>query len=162
MAATYGSPFAAASLIAELNRGLCSRTIESRFLTAFYGILSRDGSLAYSNAGHNAPVLVTRAGMSRLEKGGVVLGVFEDAAFEQGALTLSPGDVIVAFSDGVTEARNPADEEFTDERLLDALAPLCGASPQAIVDAVAAAVRAFCGDATPVDDVTIVAVRYEG
>lgn len=152
----------AASLIAELNRGLFSRTIESRFLTAFYGILGPDGSLIYSNAGHNAPVLLTEAGMDRLEKGGVVLGVFDDAAFEQGAATLRRGDVIVAFSDGVTEARNQADEEFTDERLLGVLASLREEDPQAIVDTVAAAVRAFCGDATPVDDLTILAVRYEG
>jgi len=152
----------AASLIGELNRGLFSRAIEARFLTAFYGVLSPDGSLTYSNAGHNAPVLLTKAGMSRLDKGGVVLGVFEEAAFEQGAVALSPGDVVVAFSDGVTEACNQADEEFTDARLLRALAPLREQSPQAIVDAVATAVSAFCGDATPVDDLTIVAVRYEG
>jgi sigma-B regulation protein RsbU (phosphoserine phosphatase) len=91
-----------------------------------------------------------------------VLGVFEDAAYEQGALTLGRGDVVVLFSDGVTEALNQAEEEFTDERLLQALAPLRGAGPQAIVDAVASAVRAFCGDATPIDDLTVVAVRYDG
>ncbi|OFV91844.1 MAG: hypothetical protein A3H95_02690 [Acidobacteria bacterium RIFCSPLOWO2_02_FULL_64_15] len=152
----------AASLITALNRGLFSRTIEARFLTAFYGMLGADGSLTYSNAGHNAPVLLTEAGMGRLEKGGVVLGVFEDAVFEQDVLALRPGDVIVAFSDGVTEARNQADEEFADERLVRVVAPLRGESPQAIVDAVAAAVRAFCQDATLVDDLTIVAVRYEG
>jgi serine phosphatase RsbU (regulator of sigma subunit) len=152
----------AASLIAELNRGLFSRTIESRFLTAFYGMLGRDGSLAYSNAGHNAPVLLTASGPQRLEKGGVPLGVFEEAAFEQGLLILGRGDVIVAFSDGVTEARNQEDEEFTDERLLRAIVPLRHESPQAIVDAVVAAVHAFCGDATPVDDITIVAVRFDG
>jgi sigma-B regulation protein RsbU (phosphoserine phosphatase) len=118
--------------------------------------------LAYSNAGHNAPVLLTATGIRRLEKGGVVLGVFEDAAFEQGALTLSPGDIVVAFSDGVTEARNQADEEFTDERLVRTVAPLRGSGPQAIVAAVVAAVHAFCGDATPIDDLTIVAVRYDG
>ena len=77
-------------------------------------------------------------------------------------VTLRRGDVIVAFSDGVTEALNQADEEFTDERLLGVLASLRDEDPQAIVDTVAAAVRAFCGDATPVDDLTIVAVRYEG
>src|SRR2546423_2382889 len=109
---------AAASLITRLNQGLFRRAIEARFLTTFYGMLAPDGRLTYCNAGHNAPILVTKSDVRRLETGGVVLGLFAQASFEEETVALNPGDVIVAFSDGVTEAMNPAGEEFTDERLL--------------------------------------------
>src|SRR5262249_12099732 len=107
-----------ASLITRLNHGLFRRAIEARFLTTFYGMLGPNRSFTYCNAGHNAPILVSPSGMRRLETGGVVLGLFEQASFEEETITLQPGDLIVAFSDGVTEALNPAGEEFTDDRLI--------------------------------------------
>jgi sigma-B regulation protein RsbU (phosphoserine phosphatase) len=157
--ATYQT--ASASLVTRLNLGLFRRAIEARFMTTFYGILGRDGSFMYTNAGHNAPILVSKSAMRRLETGGVVLGLFEHAVFEEETLTLSPGDFIVAFSDGVTEAMNDKEEEFTDERLLACVDEHRTRSPQEILDALLAAVRAFCGDATQSDDVTIVMVRYD-
>ena len=96
--ATYQN--SAAPLITRLNHGLFRRAIEARFLTTFYGILGPDGSFMYCNAGHNPPFLVTANGVRRLETGGVVLGLFEHATFDEEALTLQPGDFIVAFSDG--------------------------------------------------------------
>ena len=86
----------------------------------------------------------------------------EHAVFEEEKLTLSPGDVIVAFSDGVTEAMNPAGEEFTDDRLLACLEAHRGAAPGALVPALLADVHAFCGDTAQGDDVTVVTVRYDG
>jgi phosphoserine phosphatase RsbU/P len=151
-----------APLVTRLNHGLFRRAIEARFLTAFYAILGADGSLLYSNAGHNAPLLVASDGVRRLETGGMVLGLFEHAAFEEEAVTLAPGDVIVAFSDGVSEAMNEAGEEYTDERLLASVAANRGRPPQALLEALLADVRRFCGRATPSDDVTMVVVRYEG
>ena len=113
------------------NRGLFRRAIEARFLTAFYGILGPDGSFTYCNAGHNAPMLVSaRHGVRRLETGGVVLGLFEHASFEEETVTLQPGDFIVAFSDGVTEAFNAAGEEFTDDRLLASIERHRGKRPR--------------------------------
>jgi serine phosphatase RsbU (regulator of sigma subunit) len=158
--ATYQT--ASAPLIARLNLGLFRRAIEARFLTTFYGMLGPDGSFTYTNAGHNAPILVSRSGMRRLETGGIVLGLFEQAVFEQETLTLSPGDFIVAFSDGVTEALNEEEEEFTDGRLLACVDSHRAKSPQECLDALMADVRAFCGEATQSDDVTIVLVRYDG
>jgi sigma-B regulation protein RsbU (phosphoserine phosphatase) len=151
-----------APLVTRLNHGLFRRAIEARFLTAFYAILAGDGSLLYSNAGHNAPLLVKADGVRRLETGGMVLGLFEHAAFEEEAVTLAPGDVIVAFSDGVSEAMNEAGEEYTDERLLTSVAANRGRPPQELLEALLADVRLFCGRATPSDDVTMVVVRYEG
>src|SRR5207249_6588596 len=107
--ATYqASP---ASLITRLNHGLFRRAIEARLLTTFYGMLGPNGLFTYCNAGHNAPILVSSSGMRRLDKGGVVLGLFEHASFDEETILLQPGDLIVAFSDGVTEALNPAGEE---------------------------------------------------
>src|SRR2546423_256647 len=100
-----------APLITRLNHGLFRRAIESRFLTTFYGILAADGSFVYCNAGHNPPLLVSASGIRRLDRGGVVLGLFDDASFEEETVTLQKGDLIIAFSDGVTEAMNPDSEE---------------------------------------------------
>jgi sigma-B regulation protein RsbU (phosphoserine phosphatase) len=158
--ATYQT--GAAALITRLNHGLFRRAIEARFLTTFYGMLAPDGAFTYCNAGHNAPLLVSPLGVRRLETGGVVLGLFDHASFEEETVMLQPGDLIVAFSDGVTEALNPAGEEFTDDRLLACVVANRGQSPQAVLDALLADVRAFCADATQSDDVTIVMVRYNG
>src|SRR5712675_3765086 len=108
--ATYQA--SAAPLMTRLNHGLFRRAIEARFLTSFYGLLSPDGSFTYCNAGHNAPLLVSASGIRRLETGGVVLGLFDTATFEEETLKLEPGDLIILFSDGVTEAMNSESEEF--------------------------------------------------
>lgn len=152
----------AAPVMTRLNRALFRRRIEARFVTTFYGILEPDGCLTYSNAGHNAPVLVTGDEVRRLETGGVVLGLFEHAAYDEEKVALKPGDVVVAFSDGVTEALDEAGDEFTDVRLLAAVQAHRHQPPQAILDGLLADVRAFCGHATPSDDVTMVVMRYDG
>jgi serine phosphatase RsbU (regulator of sigma subunit) len=151
-----------APLITRINLGLFRRGIEGRFLTAFYGILASDGSLLYSNAGHNAPLLITSTGVRRLEAGGLVLGLFEHAAYDEERLRLAPGDVVVAFSDGVSEAMNEAGEEYSDDRLIAAVNAHRGQNPDALLTALLADVRGFCGRATANDDVTMVVVRYEG
>jgi phosphoserine phosphatase RsbU/P len=151
-----------APLITRLNLGLFRRAIESRFLTTFYGILGANGSFTYCNAGHNPPLLVSSSDIRRLDKGGVVLGLFEQAAFEEETVTLEKGDLIIAFSDGVTEAMNPDAEEFTDDRLLACANAHRGEAPQQVLDALLADVQAFCAGATQSDDVTVVMVRYNG
>jgi sigma-B regulation protein RsbU (phosphoserine phosphatase) len=158
--ATYQT--GAAPLMTRLNRGLFRRAIEARFLTSFYGMLAPDGSLTYCNAGHNAPLLVTKSGIRRLETGGVVLGLFDTASYEEETLKLEPGDLIVLFSDGVTEAMNAEDEEFTDDRLIACANAHRGEAPQQVLDALLADVHAFCAGEPQSDDVTAVLVRYNG
>ena len=158
--ATYQA--GAAPLMTRLNTGLFRRAIEARFLTSFYGILAPDGSLTYCNAGHNAPLWVGKDGIRRLECGGVVLGLFEHAKFEQETVQLQPGDLVILFSDGVTEAMNPAMDEFTDDRLLDCANTHRGQTPQEVLDALLADVHEFCAGATQSDDITVVMVRYNG
>src|SRR5207237_10523111 len=97
-----------------------------------------------------------------LETGGVVLGLFEHAVFEEETLALRPGDAIIAFSDGVTEAFNAAGEDFGDDRLLACAQLHRGKSPQAVLEALLGEVRSFCGGEPQSDDVTMVVVRYAG
>jgi phosphoserine phosphatase RsbU/P len=158
--ATYQS--CAAPLMTRLNRGLFRRAIEARFLTSFYGMLGPDGSLTYCNAGHNAPLLVSASGIRRLETGGVVLGLFDTASYEEETLALEPGDLIVLFSDGVTEAMNAEGEEFTDDRLIACANAHRGEAPQQVLDALLADVHAFCSGEAQTDDITAVLVRYNG
>jgi phosphoserine phosphatase RsbU/P len=158
--ATYQA--SAAPLMTRLNHGLFRRAIEARFLTSFYGMLTPDGALMYCNAGHNAPMVVSSSGVRRLETGGVVLGLFENAAYDEETVRLQPGDLIVSFSDGVSEAMNAQGEEFSDERLIACVNANLGKPPSEVLDALFADVRAFCGDADQSDDVTAVLVRFNG
>jgi len=154
-----------AVVVSRLNHGLFRRSIENRFLTTFYGVLASDGAFTYTNGGHNAPVLVTSSGACRLEAGGMVLGLFEHASFEEGCVQLQPGDFVVAFSDGVTEAVNPAGEEYMDDRLLasiDRHRATAAKSAAQFLECLLADVRTFCDGETPRDDITLVMVRYNG
>jgi sigma-B regulation protein RsbU (phosphoserine phosphatase) len=151
-----------AAVLTRLNRGMLRRGVEARFVTTFYAMLAPDGSLTYSNGGHNAPILVTAGGVRRLETGGMVLGLFEHVTFDEETLPLSPGDVIVAFSDGVSEALNEGGDEFTVDRLLTSIEAHRNETPQQLLDGLLVDVRAFCGRAMPSDDITIVVVRYDG
>jgi len=154
-----------AVVISRLNHGLFRRSIENRFLTTFYGVLASDGAFTFTNGGHNAPVLVTSSGVRRLETGGMVLGLFEHATFEEECVQLQPGDFVVAFSDGVTEAVNPAGDEYMDDRLLASIErhrAISSKSASQFLDRLLADVRAFSEGEAPRDDITLVMVRYDG
>jgi predicted ester cyclase len=134
----------------------------SRFATLFYGILSTDGRLVYSCAGHNPPALLTGAKIRRLTSGGPILGAFSDASFEEGEERLLPGDTLVMFSDGVTEARDPRDEEFGEERLILCATANLARPPTEILDGVLGAVKEFVGSTPQSDDITVAVTRYLG
>ena len=154
-----------AAVISRINHGLFRRSIENRFLTAFYGVLASDGALAFTNGGHNAPVLVTSSGIRRLETGGMVLGLFEQSTFEEETVALQPGDFVIVFSDGVTEALNTAGEEYMDDRLLASIDRHRKGgleSAQQFLENLLADVRAFCDGEMPHDDITLLLVRYDG
>jgi sigma-B regulation protein RsbU (phosphoserine phosphatase) len=146
-------------VLARVNRALCRRAVAARFVTAFYGELGLDGKLRYCNAGHNPPFLISRTGTTRLEAGGSVLGLFDQASFETGAVDFGADDLLVLFSDGVTEAENPAGEEFGDDRLAICLAAVRSGSSVAVRDAVQRAVHEFCGAVVARDDVTVMVIR---
>ncbi len=151
-----------ATLMANLNRLIHDASPSNRYATFFYGEYDpRDGRLAYVNAGHNAP-MVFRAGggePERLEVGGPVIGLLPIAGYEAGEATLRPGDALLGFTDGISEAMNPADEEWGEPRLADAFRACAGLPAAAAVERLIAAADAFAAGAPQHDDMTVIVVR---
>jgi sigma-B regulation protein RsbU (phosphoserine phosphatase) len=110
-----------ASVCTSVNRLLCRNMASGRFVTFCYArIDTASRRLTYANAGHNPPLLIRQNGsIERLSPGGTVLGVFPDNAYEQGEFPLMPGDRLVFYTDGISEARNAAGEELTDEAVAE-------------------------------------------
>jgi len=160
-AAQIGTEESAAALITSVNEGLIRRSLQSRFATCVYGTLAVDGRLTYCNAGHNPPLLIARDGIRRLETGGLILGVFPQATYDQETLTLEPGDLLVIFSDGVTEAFNTTGEQFGEERLRTCLDANRECSPAELLKRLLSAVRSFASGAPQYDDVTALVLRYK-
>jgi sigma-B regulation protein RsbU (phosphoserine phosphatase) len=156
--ASLGHP--PAETLAALNSTLIRKAVEYRFATIFYGVLSGDGRLTYGNAGHNPPVVIGASGLRRLWPGGTIVGVLPEATYEQTTITLDPGDLVVVFSDGVTEAFNAEWEDFGDDRLVECVRANAHLSPAALIDQIMAAVHGFVKDAVQSDDVTVVVLRY--
>lgn len=151
-----------ATTVAHINKALCRRGIESRFVTILLGSVSVDGQLSYCNGGHNPPFVIGESGVRRLETGGPVIGLLEFASFEQESIQLVPGDVVVVFSDGVSEAMSSSGEEFGDDRLLE-VARAARLEPVDVqVDRLVNAVRAFTKGAPQSDDITVMVLRYLG
>ena len=161
-AAHVTSAASPAALMAQVNQTLIRRSLDSRFVTVIYGALAADGRLTYSNAGHNPPVLLGRHGARRLETGGLFLGLFPQAAYEEESLALEPGDLLVVFSDGVTEALNAQGEEFEEGRLLACLDAHRQCSPAELLECLLSTVREFAASAAQSDDVTALVLRYGG
>jgi serine phosphatase RsbU (regulator of sigma subunit) len=144
------------ALLAEVNRALYRLAATGMFVTLFYAVLDpAAGRLDYSNAGHNPPLVRRASGaVERLPKGGMAMGLMPEAALTDRALTLGQGEALIAYTDGVTEALNPAGEEFGLARL----AAVVGAAPpraDAIVARVSAELADFTGELPPADDLTL-------
>jgi serine phosphatase RsbU (regulator of sigma subunit) len=145
-----------------MNKTLCHRGVESRFVTLMFGLLAPDGTLTYCNGGHNPPFVIGPSGVRRLEAGGPIVGLLEFATFEQETVVLQQGDTVVVFSDGVSEALDAAGEEFGDDRLQATVERLGDVSAEALVEAVVADVGEFTKGAPQSDDITVMVVRYLG
>ncbi len=150
-----------AAKIERLNKSTCGNCPDNRFITFFFGILDpATGELAYVSAGHNPPVLVrAKGGYELLPGGGLILGIMPIAKYQESRVTLEKGDVLVMFSDGVTEAPNPNDEEYGEERLANLVAELSGKPASEIVAAIHTSVAEFTEGAPPADDITVVVTR---
>ena len=150
-----------ASVLAAVNTVLVRRGIPGRFVSLFYGVLTSGGHLTYCNAGHNPPMLVGRNGaVRRLDVGGMVLGLFESVDFVEATVELAPGDFLVVFSDGVSEAMSAAGEEYGDDRLIAGLAATTAADAASRLDRILADVERFTAGAAQHDDVTAMVVEY--
>lgn len=152
-----------ARTIDRVNRVLSRRIVEGRFATAFYAVLSPDGTLLSCNAGNNPPLLLSRDGsVKRLEVGGLPLGPFTDATYGEESTPLRPGDTLVLYSDGVSDATGTNDETFGDDRLLECLGSACAMEPEQLIEHVLGTVRTFSADLPQFDDITLLVVRYAG
>jgi phosphoserine phosphatase RsbU/P len=151
-----------ATAVANMNKALCRRGLESRFVTLMFGVVSADGQLTYCNAGHNPPMVIGKRGLRHLEAGGPVVGLLEFAPYGQETVRLESGDTIIIFSDGVSEALNTEGEEFGDARLQEIAMSLAEATAQTIVDRIIADVRVFTRGAAQSDDITVMVIRYLG
>jgi serine phosphatase RsbU (regulator of sigma subunit)/predicted ester cyclase len=162
VAASASSVVAPAEIVTRLNLELVRRSVDSRFATLFYGVLTPDGRLTYCNAGHNPPVVVGGRGVRRLEKGGLIIGAFKEITFHEETVELDPGDVLVVFSDGVTEALSVDGIEFGEDRLLSCVNANRGATATVLLDCLIDAVREFTVGAEQSDDLTALVLRYSG
>ena len=151
-----------AAALERTNHILVEERRSSLFITALCARLDLpSGHLAVANAGHEPP-LVARADGSPVEclaEAGPLIGAFPTIEIPEVATDLAPGDVVLFYTDGVTDARNSAGERFEDDRLFAAVESARGGTAQDVVDAVAAAMERFQGPTEPADDVTIVAIR---
>ena len=146
-------------LMAKVNRVMWRNTTEDKFITLFYALADAKGrTLQFTNAGHNAPVLTRQDGSQvRLEEGGLIVGAFEENAYGQGQIELRPGDRLVMFTDGITEAVNAEDEEFGEKRLVQACVRGRQLSAEALHDFLFDAVTEFCSGEFE-DDATLLVV----
>jgi serine phosphatase RsbU (regulator of sigma subunit) len=170
LAAAVQSNFAAhapvsaspADAMTRINKALLRRAIEARFATMFYGAITAEGMLSYCNAGQEPPLVVRADGTNWLEEGGPVLGLLNIATYAYATVPLQPGDLVVVCSDGVTEARNPAGDEFGRDRLVEALRGRHGAKPDVVLEHLLGAVKQFSQGAAQADDITLLILRYRG
>jgi phosphoserine phosphatase RsbU/P len=149
--------------VGAVNRYLADNTPGNRFVTLFYAELDPlTGSLSFINAGHNPPIIAHEGGtLEHLAAGGLPLGIIPDFGYREGRTQLRHGDVLVAYSDGVTESQNPSGEEFGTVRLQEVIAQNIHRSAAGIRDKIEAALSTFAQGTPAGDDITLLIVKRE-
>jgi serine phosphatase RsbU (regulator of sigma subunit) len=161
--AQTGSHDTLVQTISAVNRYLAENIPPNRFVTLFYAELDPDsGALSFLNAGHNPPLIVHSAGtVEQLASGGLPLGIKADADYREGRTHLQMGDVLVIYSDGVTEAASPSGEEFGPTRLYEVVSRNVDASAAGIRDRIESALTKFSQGTQAADDITLVIVKRQ-
>ncbi len=147
--------------IEKLNRVVSHATLASRFISLFYGELELNGTLVYTNAGHNPPCVYRNGEFLELKTGGLLLGPNPESRYERGYCTLAPGSIFVAYTDGITEATDENGEMFGEERLRRLIADHGTGSARSLVDRIFDQVRKFSQEEIPVDDQTVMVIIRE-
>jgi serine phosphatase RsbU (regulator of sigma subunit) len=151
------------SLMSTLNECLLARPATGRFVTAFAATLSSNGHLHYSNAGHTSALWIPQKGaVVELSEGGPLLGVFPGARYSLATVQLAPGDLLIMYTDGVTEAQDRTGHPFGTARLLDWAHDQRGRLPQEVQNNLIATVGDFCAGSRQDDDRSVLVVRYTG
>lgn len=147
--------------IGQCNKLMYHNTASDKFVTLFFAVLDyRQHRLSFCNAGHNPALLFsTGPGPRALTTGGIVLSVVEDFQFEDETVSLAPGDMVVMYSDGITEAVNKTQEQYGDQRFIKVLSEARSKSSRAIIEDVLRSVNAFAADTPQTDDMAILVLK---
>ena len=153
--------FAIRAVMRKVNSLVFESTDRAKFVTAFYGLLDfRNRVFTFSNAGHNPPILLRADGsIVNLVDGGVALGVLAEAHYEERPIAVRPGDVLVLYTDGVSEAVSPGGEQFGTKRIEESMQRRAKQSAREILDGLVADVLEFTGEHGPDDDLTLVVLK---
>lgn len=161
--AQSGSHDTLSATISAVNRYLADNIPANRFVTLFYAELDpASGALSFLNAGHNPPLIVHAAGtVEQLASGGLPLGIKRNAEYREGRTQMQMGDVLVIYSDGVTEASSPSGEEFGVTRLYEVVSRNIDASAAGVRDRIESALTKFSQGTQAADDITLVIVKRQ-
>jgi serine phosphatase RsbU (regulator of sigma subunit) len=151
----------ASEIVSEINQYIYDNTPANRYVTLFYSELDqRSHQLTYINGGHNAPLLVRASGeVTPLDIGGFPVGITPFGDYREGWVEIEPGDVLVIYSDGVTESLNEEGEEFGEARLIEIAQKNRGRTAAGLRDRIDEALTKFVGKASAVDDLTLVIMK---
>ena len=150
------------ALMRNVNRLVYEASTSNRYATFFYGEHDpATGRFCYVNAGHNAPALFRGSETIRLEAGGPVVGLFPETCYEQQECHLMPGDILLAFTDDVSEAMNEDDEEWDEDRFFAAARACASKCASDMIQEIFRAADAFTGTAEQHDDMTLLIVKVE-
>lgn len=154
--------FAIRTILGKVNDYLYETNLPESFVTAFYGVLDRSNhTFSYSNAGHNPPILMRRDGsLELLEVGGLILGAFPNVLYEETTIAVRPGDVLVFYTDGVTEAHDAEGNEFGFQRLVERVRAHRDLPAAEIVRRVSDSVHDYQSISSTQDDLTISIIKY--
>jgi sigma-B regulation protein RsbU (phosphoserine phosphatase) len=143
------------------NRLLYHSTDAQKYATLFYGVLNpMDHILSFANAGHNNPIKVSPKGTyERLKTIGIPLGFLEEFDFSEHSTPMQPGDILILFSDGISEAMNAQEEEFEEENILNIVKENLKSTPEELIDIIVNAVRKHASDVPQMDDMTLLIIK---
>ncbi len=149
-----------ADILSRLNRQLYENTPREKYVTLFFGVYDAlTHTLTYTNAGHLPPVLFRGESVRRFTTGGMVAGLFPSVAYEQESVQIEPGDLLVAFTDGLTEPENTFGEEFGEERVMETVLRARSASLEVLVDEIYRSVSVWTGSPELQDDMTLIVAK---
>ncbi len=148
---------------AIINDLICENTFDGKFITFFWAIINNeDKTLHYVNAGHNPPLLIRKKEITKLEKGGIILGVMKTfVPYSSDTIQLETDDVLVLFTDGVTEAMSSNDEEYSDEKLEEISVKLTDQPASSILSSIQTDVQKFANGTTQSDDITLMVLKVK-
>ena len=149
-----------ASVVERLNRQIYDNTPEEKYVTFFFAQYEARGRrLTYTNAGHLAPVLFRNGRIERLRAGGTVVGLFSTLTYEEAEIRLEPGDLLLAFTDGITEPENSYGEEFGEARVLEVARRTLHSSPELLAEEIYRSISDWTGSPELQDDMTLLVAK---